>query len=271
MKKNDKRVLCFSVAVLSALILAALCGLPAAAQQTPTGPKVLSNAVANEPIHFDVSRPLTELRREAPAQQGRRSMHATIQPKLQKLTGAQQGQVAGAAGAIQPLIAPPISATIGLGFEGVGQIGGTLDCPSVSGFFLVPPDTNAAVGDTQVVQWVNVCYAVFDKSTGALIAGPFAGTNFWKGFGGPCETNNDGDIIIQWDKSNHRWLAPRTSSVRVLPTIRASQSRRLPTRRAVTSVTPSRSLASPTTRSGGLRAASITRPKTSSTPSSSSV
>jgi hypothetical protein len=63
------------------------------------------------------------------------------------------------------------------------------------------------VGDTQVVQWVNVCYAVFDKSTGALIAGPLAGTNFWKGFGAPCETSNDGDIIIQWDKSNHRWLA----------------------------------------------------------------
>jgi hypothetical protein len=63
------------------------------------------------------------------------------------------------------------------------------------------------VGDTQVVQWVNVCYAVFNKSTGALIAGPFSGTNFWKGFGAPCETNNDGDIIIQWDKKNHRWLA----------------------------------------------------------------
>ena len=50
-------------------------------------------------------------------------------------------------------------------------------------------------------------YAVFDKSTSSLIAGPFAGTNFWKGFGAPCETNNDGDIIIQWDQGNHRWLA----------------------------------------------------------------
>jgi hypothetical protein len=207
MKKNDKRILYFAVTALSALILAALCGLPTAAQQTTTSPKVLSNAVANEPIHFDVSRPLTELLTEAPAQQARRQMHATMKPKLQKLTGAQRGQVAEAASAIQSLIAPLISATTGLGFEGVGQIGGTLDCPSVSGFSLVPPDTNAAVGDTQVVQWVNVCYAVFDKSTGSFIAGPFAGTNFWKGFGAPCETNNDGDIIIQWDKSNHRWLA----------------------------------------------------------------
>ena len=63
------------------------------------------------------------------------------------------------------------------------------------------------MGDTQVVQWVNVCYAVFDKSTGATIMGPIAGNAFWTGFGGPCETSNDGDIIIQWDKSNHRWMA----------------------------------------------------------------
>jgi hypothetical protein len=63
------------------------------------------------------------------------------------------------------------------------------------------------VGDTEFVQWVNICYAVFDKSSGALLAGPFAGTNFWKGFGAPCETNDDGDIIMQWDKVNHRWLA----------------------------------------------------------------
>jgi len=57
------------------------------------------------------------------------------------------------------------------------------------------------------VQWVNLCYAVFDKTTGSLITGPISGNQFWAGFGGPCQTNNDGDIIIQWDKSNHRWVA----------------------------------------------------------------
>jgi hypothetical protein len=140
-------------------------------------------------------------------------MHAPIKPKLQQFTSAQLSQGAKAAGAIQPLIGPLVSATTGLSFEGVGQVGGFysppegINCSNVTGISLVPPDTNAAVGDTQVVQWVNICYAVFDKSTGALIAGPFAGTNFWAGFGAPCETNNDGDIIIQWDKTNHRWLA----------------------------------------------------------------
>ena len=193
------------VAVLSALFLVVLSGLPAVAQQTP---QVLSNAVANSPIQFDVSRPLAQLLREAPAQQGiRHVMHEPLKPKLHPSMGAQLRQGAKGMGALQPLIGPLISATTGLNFEGVGQVGGPLDCPSVVGFGVVPPDTNAAVGDTEVVQWVNVCYAVFEKSSGALIAGPFAGNAFWNGFGGPCETSNDGDIIIQWDKSNHRWLA----------------------------------------------------------------
>jgi hypothetical protein len=133
--------------------------------------------------------------------------------RTKRLTAVQQSLGAGAAGAVEPLISPFISASTGLSFEGVGQVGGYYSTPegifrpSVSGQVVVPPDTNAAVGATQVVQWVNTCYAVFDKASGALIAGPFAGTNFWKGFGGPCEANNGGDPIIQWDKKNHRWLA----------------------------------------------------------------
>jgi hypothetical protein len=194
------------VAVLSALILAALFGVPAAAQQTP---QVLSNAVANAPIQFDVSRPLAQLLREAPAQQqGDRVTHAPMQPKLQQLKGAQLSQGAKAAGALQPLIGGSITATVGLSFEGVGMADLALhNCATLLSFHVAPPDTNAAVGDTQVVQWVNLCYAVFDRSTGGIIAVPFAGNAFWKGFGGPCETANDGDPIIQWDKSNHRWLA----------------------------------------------------------------
>jgi hypothetical protein len=206
MKKNNERILCFSVTVISTLILVTLCGLPASAQQTPTQPQVLSNAVANEPIQFDVSPPIAALAKEAPAPQGVRMMHAPLHPKLQQMNGAQQNHGAGAAAALQPLNATLISAAIGLSFEGVGNTS-VLNCPSVAGFAVAPPDTNAAVGDTQVVQWVNTCYAVFNKATGGLIAGPFAGTNFWKGFGSPCETSNDGDIIIQWDKNNHRWLA----------------------------------------------------------------
>ncbi len=205
MKTYSKEINCFRVVVLAASTVIALGGLPASAQQTATQPQVLSNAVASQPTQSDVSAPLAALVKIASATKARRLTHAAMKPKLPHMRGGQPGRAE--TSAVLSLISPFISASTGLSFEGVGQIGDRLDCPSVSGFGVVPPDTNAAVGDTQVVQWVNTCYAVFDKGSGALIAGPFAGTNFWKGFGGGCEADNDGDVIIQWDKANHRWLA----------------------------------------------------------------
>jgi hypothetical protein len=69
-----------------------------------------------------------------------------------------------------------------------------------------PPDTEGTVGATQYVQWVNTSFAVFNKSTGTLIAGPTAGNTLWSGFGGGCQTNNDGDPIVLYDKLAQRWV-----------------------------------------------------------------
>src|ERR1700692_2735531 len=69
-----------------------------------------------------------------------------------------------------------------------------------------PPDTEGTVGATQYVQWVNTSFAVFNKSTGAKIAGPTAGNTLWSGFGGGCQTNNDGDPIVLYDKLAQRWI-----------------------------------------------------------------
>jgi hypothetical protein len=97
---------------------------------------------------------------------------------------------------------PPVSVTSSLNFDG-------LDAAQTvaSGGPFVPPDTNGAVGATQFVEWVNVTFEVFDKTTGAVVMGPTPGNAFWKGFGGACETRNDGDIIIQYDKLAGRWVA----------------------------------------------------------------
>jgi len=94
----------------------------------------------------------------------------------------------------------PAAPTIGRSFEGLGQ--GQLGF-SVSS---APPDTNGAVGATQYVQWVNSSFAIFDKATGALISGPTDGNALWAGFGGGCQTNNDGDPIVLYDKLANRWV-----------------------------------------------------------------
>ena len=71
---------------------------------------------------------------------------------------------------------------------------------------VAPPDTNGAVGDTQYVQWVNASFAVFDKASGTLLSGPTDGNDLFTGFGGACETQDDGDGIVLYDKPAKRWI-----------------------------------------------------------------
>src|SRR5205823_3580543 len=74
-----------------------------------------------------------------------------------------------------------------------------------------PPDTNGAVGATQFVEVVNGSFAVLDKATGTALYGPAAFNTVWQGFGGGCETNNDGDPIAQYDKAANRWVMTQFS------------------------------------------------------------
>ncbi len=83
-------------------------------------------------------------------------------------------------------------------FDGVNNVSGVL-----------PPDTQGAVGPNHYVQWVNLAYAVYNKSgTKVFPAGPgfAAGNTIWSGFGGPCATTNDGDPITLYDRMAGRWL-----------------------------------------------------------------
>jgi hypothetical protein len=70
-----------------------------------------------------------------------------------------------------------------------------------------PPDTNMAVGDTQLVEYVNTSWAVFDKSGNAL-TGVLDGNSLWvSGIPGTlCANNDSGDPVVQWDRVAHRWL-----------------------------------------------------------------
>src|SRR5258708_7864474 len=93
-----------------------------------------------------------------------------------------------------------LSPTIGLSFDGLGN--------GTTGFSVccAPPDTNGAVGATQYVQWVNLSFAIFDKTTGNIIGSPISGKTLWTGFGGPCEADNNGDPIVVYDKLAGRWV-----------------------------------------------------------------
>ena len=93
------------------------------------------------------------------------------------------------------LASPFLNVTGGLNMEGLYTFGAR-----------ATPDTSGAVGATQYVQWVNLSFAVFDKASGTMLYGPAFGSTIWTGFGGPCEQNNDGDIVAEYDKAASRWV-----------------------------------------------------------------
>jgi len=179
------------------LLLAVLPGTIAAAAIGGNRPEVSSA------VHHDVSPPLRGMAPASPTAHRLTERplrligtNASVQPD-----GALQASTTG----------PAVGTTAALNFAGVGN-GDYGFAPNAA-----PPDTNGAVGATQYVQWVNESFAVFDKTTGAIATGfPKTGNTLWSGFGGGCETNNDGDPIVQYDKLAGRWVLTQFS-VSTLP------------------------------------------------------
>ena len=186
--------------VLSVLGLAALVagsGAASAAATQPaqaSGPPEVQRAVQHDtspPVRDLPSRPRPEAPRERPLR---------LPPNP-----------VGPANVPDPVVqssvpAPSVATTAGLNIAGVGN-GDYGFRPNAA-----PPDPNGAVGATQFVQWVNESFAVFDKASGAIAPGfPKTGNTLWTGFGGGCETNNDGDPVAQYDKAANRWILTQFS------------------------------------------------------------
>ena len=165
--------------------------------EDPIGPVEVSGAV-----YSDVSGPMSDLVGVTPAadtDKEKKEKPLRVLPNM----GNALNQVDTAE---QTAAGPLVATSGGLNFAGVGQ--------SDYNFTVqyAPPDTVGAVGATQYVQWVNTCFAVFDKATGVIAAGfPKPGNSPWAGFGGGCQTNNDGDPIVQYDKLANRWILTQFS------------------------------------------------------------
>ena len=138
------------------------------------------------PVHSDVSRPMREVS-ASPSHAGNVQRPRPRVPQSPTPTS-------GPDSALQQAPGTEINAAPATSFGGVGSSGAA------------PPDTNLAVGPNHVVQWVNLSFAIYDKA-GVIFAGyPKAGNALWSGFGGPCETRNDGDPIVQYDSIADRWV-----------------------------------------------------------------
>ena len=184
-------------ALLITIALGAAALLPVLVHGRNQSQEQSSKPEIQQAIHHDVSPPLRDIPSAV------RSTEKKVEKRHLLPTVASQNQQDPV---VQGNVAPLVGTTPGLNFAGVGD-GDYGFVPNAA-----PPDTNASVGATQVVQWVNESYAVFDKITGTIIPGfPKAGNSVWAGFGGGCQTNNDGDPIVQYDKANNRWILTQFS------------------------------------------------------------
>ena len=98
--------------------------------------------------------------------------------------------------------APPVSATIGLNFEGIPNwVNGTLEG--------IPSDDNLAVGATQVVETINTAWQVFDKATGKSLFAPQQISALFTGVPGLCGQGNTffwTDPVVLYDQFANRWI-----------------------------------------------------------------
>jgi hypothetical protein len=167
-------------------------------------------------VRHDVSPPLRDIVRPAPPARGPNRvvpLPETAGRGRPDFAGrpdpVRQTQVRPSAGAAATL-APSLS------FEGLSDD----DNATTVGYRVVPPDTNGDIGPNHYVQFINSIFAVWNITrdangapTDAKLASGFpkAGNAVWTGFGGPCETNNDGDPIVLYDHLAGRWLLSQFS------------------------------------------------------------
>jgi hypothetical protein len=75
----------------------------------------------------------------------------------------------------------------------------------LSSQFVAPPVTEAEIGLNHFVQSADHRLEIFDR-TGKLLLGPVPGNSIWSGFGGLCETSNQGHLLVRYDRIADRWV-----------------------------------------------------------------
>src|SRR5438128_7940562 len=161
----------------------ALTNIPAAAAPPPGDPTVVQE------IKHDLS---AALRTQKPSQLDPNGKGPNPHRKLLPDHASSRGVTASRS--IQSSSAGTAIAPTSTNFEGVGNLDGVL-----------PPDTNGDIGPNNYVQWVNLHYQIFDR-TGTSLLGPSPGNTIWSNFGGVCQTTNQGDPVVRYDRMADRWV-----------------------------------------------------------------
>jgi hypothetical protein len=193
MKNRNARFSRWLIAAVCLLLLASAAGPMNAQQQAPggvTGPTFFE-PVAASVFEGDLRRlPKSPVWREGETYREvpdmRRSEGITA-PESDEREFFAEAAEEGGAGPSMGATASPVS------FDGIPATG------------WVPPDTVGDIGPNHYIQAVNISFAIYDRAGNTLV-GPSPINALFTGFGGPCETTNNGDPIVRYDELADRWL-----------------------------------------------------------------
>jgi len=145
------------------------------------------------PVYFDVSPPLRDMVKYAPAKADNSWKDGIVKNKFDINQGPEQKS------AIPDFMNPITQDYIGSvatdttlqNFDGVNNVSG-----------YNPPDTHGDVGPNHYFQVVNCSYAIYNK-TGTKLLGPTGNSSVWNGM---PNNSNDGDAVVLYDEVADRWL-----------------------------------------------------------------
>lgn len=168
-------------------------------------PQIQHNPELHPVIKHDISPPLREIP-PAPRHSGIKRVvpNRPIPIDSRSMTPVKSGEYDAVLQMAPGLTSPTLNGTIlgvGNGFSG----------PNGSWTVnMAPPDTVMDVSANYIVQVVNSGLAIFNK-TGTVLYGPVLTKTIWSGFGGGCQSNNDGDGTINYDQHADRWVIAQFS------------------------------------------------------------
>ena len=192
-------------AVIALAILAAVVGFPLVSSASPSQAAVSKHQhpTVNRSVKNDLSAPLRSIA-------GKPSNgHGGEADDFPSLKPVKHGKSNHLNPNIQSQIGPFAAPSTSNNFDGVGN--GFTGPQGTFSVASAPPDTNGAVGPQDYVQTVNTDFAVFNKdpgrgAVGTVRYGPVAINTLWSGFGGLCQTDNDGDPTVAYDGMANRWI-----------------------------------------------------------------
>jgi len=151
-----------------------------------------SKPIVQKPVYFDVSPPLRDMVKYAPAKVDNSWKDGIVKNHIYPYGNEnEQSKELAVDPNVQRWFGKSVTDTTIMNFDGNSNTQG-----------YVPPDTYGEVGPNHFFQVVNCHYIIYSK-TGAVLLGPSNTSSVWQGM---PNNSNDGDATVSYDEVADRWI-----------------------------------------------------------------